>query len=177
MRKVYLIMAVTIIAAMVCTTCVSAREYKIGYVDLARVLDEYQRTKDLGQSFDTKGKAKEAERKKMVDEIRKLQDEQALLSEKGREEKQGVIDEKKKGLMEYDRKAAAELGKMRNDMIDELLKDIETVITDYAKETNYDYIQNMRMLLYGKEEFDLTNDIILRLNKMTAAPAAQGAKR
>lgn len=142
-----------------------AKEYKIGYVDLAKVFDEYQKTKEMSKAVEDKVKVKEAERKKLVDEVRKLKDEQALLSEKAKAEKQVVIDEKVKSLQEFDKKTQGELIKERNDAISGIMKDIEKVITDYSKEANYDFVLNSRALLYGTEQLDLTGEILKRLNK------------
>lgn len=142
-----------------------AKEYKIGYVDLARVFDEYKKTKDSEKTLEEKGKAKEAERKKLVDELKALKDEQALLSEKGKAEKQTVIDNKIKNLQDFDKTARDELMQARNDMLSGILKSIEDVVTDYAKQTGYDLVLNSRMLLYGGEQYDLTSEVLKRLNR------------
>ncbi|MBU0880857.1 MAG: OmpH family outer membrane protein [Candidatus Omnitrophica bacterium] len=142
-----------------------AKEYKIGYVDLAKVFDECKKTKASEKDLETKGKAKEAERATMVEELRKLKDEQALLSEKAKAEKQTIIDNKIKVLQEFDTKTRDDLVKERNDMLGLILKDIEKVVAEYSKAAGYDLILNSRMLLYGGTEYDLTNEILTRLNK------------
>ena len=129
------------------------------------MIDEYKKTKESEKILDEKGKAKVEERKKLVDEIRKLKDEQALLSEKAKAEKQTVIDEKVKRLQDFDRVSQEDFLKERNEKFAEILKDIEKVVTDYSKEQGYDIILNGRTLLYGAEEFDLTEEVIKRLNK------------
>jgi Skp family chaperone for outer membrane proteins len=55
--------------------------------------------------------------------------------------------------------------KERNDMLGNILKDIEKVVSEYSKANNYDIILNSRMLLYGKEDIDLTKEILGKLNK------------
>ncbi|MDP3804757.1 MAG: OmpH family outer membrane protein [Candidatus Omnitrophota bacterium] len=142
-----------------------AKEYKIGYVDLAKVFDEYKKTKESEKLLEEKGKAKEADRKKYVDELRKLKDEQSLLSEKAKAEKQKAIDDKIKTLQDFDRTVRDELMKERNDRLAVIMKDIENVVTAYAKETGYDLIANSRALLYGSEQYDLTKEVLSRLNK------------
>jgi len=142
-----------------------AKEYKIGYVDLAKVFDEYKKTKESEKSLEEKGKAKEADRKKMVDELKKLKDEQALSSEKAKAEKQKTVDDKIKVLQDFDKIARDELMKERNDRLAAIMKDIEDVVTAYAKETGYDLIVNSRALLYGSEQYDLTKEVLSRLNK------------
>jgi len=142
-----------------------AKELKIGYVDLAKVFDEYKKTKDSEKVLEEKGKSKEAERAKLVDEVKRLKDEQALLSEKAKAEKQGAIDTKIKALQDYDSKARNELIKDRNDMLGGIMKDIEKIVNDYAKASGYDVVLNSRMLLYGAEQYDLTAEVLSRLNK------------
>ncbi len=148
-----------------------AKEYKIGYIDPVKVLNEYSKTKESEKSFEEKRKSKEAERKKMTDEITKLKEEQALLSEKAKAEKQAVVDDKIKALQAFDRKAQGELMGEGNAMMSGIQKDIEKVVTDYAKETEYDLVLNSRVLMYGKEELDFTDEIIKRLNAGTASAA------
>ena len=143
----------------------SAKEYKMAYVDLAKVFDEYKKTKEAEKGLEDKGKAKEAERATMIDELKKLKDEQALLSDKAKAEKQAIIDGKIKILQEFDKKTRDELVKERNDSLGNILKDIEKVVSAYAKANGYDIVLNSRMLLYGAEQYDLTKEVLDRLNK------------
>lgn len=164
--------AVVVAAMFVCglfagaaVTAADAKEMKVAYVDLAKVFDEYKKTKEAEKNLADKAKVKEDSRKVMVDELRKMKDEQALLSEKAKADKQKAIDEKIKTLQDFDMKSRDELIKDRNDMLGGLLKDIEKLVTAYAKESGYDFVLNSRMLLYGAEQFDLTNEVLTRLNK------------
>jgi len=141
-----------------------AKEYKIGYVDLAKVSDEYAKTKDFEKTFETQVKGKDAERQKFVDEIRKLKDEQALLSDKAKAEKQAIIDGKITNLQEFDRRVRDELIKQRNQMLGEIQKDIDTVISAYSKEAGYDIVLIKQTVLFAGPELDLTVEVVKRLN-------------
>ncbi len=163
MKRIALAVAVIFAAGILIPQCLLAKELKVGYVDLAKVFDEYSKTKEADKALEEKGKAKEAERTKMIDAVRKLKDEQALLSDKAKAEKQLVIDEKVKELQAFDLMTREELVKQRNETIGGILKDIEKVVTDYSQAQGYDFILNSRMLLYGKEETDLTPEIMKKL--------------
>ncbi len=141
-----------------------AKEMKLAYVDLAKVFDEYSKTKESEKALEAKGKAAEAERSKMVEEAKKMKDEQALLSDKGKAEKQPAIDAKIKALQDYDTKTRGELVKERNDALGGIMKDIEKVVNDYAKANGYDLVLNSRMMLYGADQYDLTSQILAKLN-------------
>ena len=142
-----------------------AKELKVGYVDLAKVFDEYKNTKTAEKALEEKGKAKEVERKKLMDELKKLTDDQALLSEKAKAEKQSAIDAKKKAVQDFDAQARNDLTKERNDSLGVIMKDIEKVVNEYAKASGYDLVLNSRTLLYGGEEYDLTSAVLAKLNK------------
>jgi len=144
-----------------------AKEVKIGYVLMAKVFDEYYKTKDSEKVLSEKGTIKEAERKKMIDELKKMKDEQALLSDKAKAEKQVVIDSKMKILQDFDLKTRDELLKQRNDLLSGIMADITKIITDYAKAEDYDVVLNSdpRVMLYGAEGMDITATILAKLNK------------
>ena len=168
MRKIALVVvalfAVSLFGGLACDKA-RAKEYKLAYVDLAKVFDEYGKTKDAEKGLEEKGKVKEAERKKMVDELRKMKDEQALLSEKAKADKQVELDAKIKVLQEFDLKTRDELMKERNDKLAVLLKEIEVVINNLAKSKGYDMILNSRTLLFGAPEYDITAEVLTTLNK------------
>ncbi|MBI4432217.1 MAG: OmpH family outer membrane protein [Candidatus Omnitrophica bacterium] len=141
-----------------------AQETKIGYVDLARVFDEYLKTKDFDKSLEQKGSSKQAERDKMVNEVKKLRDEAELLSAKAKDEKQVAIDEKIKVLQDFDRNTRDALRKERDVMVRDILKEIEAVIQSYGKSQGYSFIFNDRVLVYKSESNDLTPQVIKTLN-------------
>ena len=169
MKRIVVVMTALFFAAglFVSPVCEKAfaKELKVAYVDLAKIFDEYKKTKDSEKVLEEKGKGKEDERAKLVAEVKKLKDEQSLLSEKAKTEKQGAIDTKIKALQEYDTKTRNDLMKDRNDMLGGIMKDIEKVVGDYAKANGYDIVLNSRMLLYGADQYDLTSEISARLNK------------
>ena len=137
---------------------------KIGSVDLARVFDGYQKTKELDKALESKGAAKQADRDKMVAEIKKLRDEAELLSAKAKDDKQIVIDEKIKALQDFDRVTRDALRKERDGMVRDILKEIEVVMQDFGKSQGYSYIFNDRVLVFKTDQSDLTTQVIKVLN-------------
>lgn len=141
-----------------------AEAEKLGYVDLAKVFDDYQKTKDFDKSLESKGAGKQAERDKMVAEVKKLRDEAELLAGKAKEDKQAGIDEKIKALQEFDRTTRDALRKERDTMVRDILKEIEAVIQDYGKTQGYTYIFNDRVLVFKNTAGDMTAQVIKALN-------------
>lgn len=138
---------------------------KMGYVDVAKVFDGYQKTKQNDARLQAEGKKKEEERDALVREVRRLKDEQALLAENAREKKQEAIDAKIRELQEFDAAARKQLGDQRNQMIREIFKDIDEVVQRFGEKKGYDMILNDRTLLYRNARFDLTAEITDELNR------------
>ncbi|MBN1872256.1 MAG: OmpH family outer membrane protein [Candidatus Omnitrophica bacterium] len=143
----------------------SAEDFKIGYINLGKTFDEYKKTQTYEKKLGSKGDNKEKEREKLVQDIRGLKEEMVLLSEKGKEEKQTLVDEKIKTLQDFDRDTRDELRQERDDMIREILEEINKIIQDYGKKNGYTVILNDRVVIYGNEAIDITQDIIDILNK------------
>ena len=142
-----------------------AHAEKIAYVDVAKIFDGYQKTKDNDAKLQTAGKKKEEERDALVHEVRRLKDEQALLAENAREKKQEAIDVKVRELQEFDQAARRELGNQRNETVKEIFKDVDDVVQRYGERKGYDLILNDRVLLYRSPRFDVSRDILEELNR------------
>ncbi len=141
-----------------------AAETKMGYVDLAHVFDNYNKTKEQDKTLEQQSKQKKEERQRLVNQIRKMKDEIDILSKDAKEKKQNEVDEKIRQLQEYDQQTKVSLGQQRDKMLREILKEIEGVIEKYAKDNGYTMILNNRVLLYGQKQDDLTDEILKILN-------------
>lgn len=137
---------------------------KIGFVDLARVFDEYNKTKEFDKQLEGKGAGKQGDRDKMVADIKKMRDEAELLSAKAKDDKQALIDDKIKALQDFDRTTRDGLRKERDGMVRDILKEIEVIIQDFGKAQGYSFIFNDRVLVYKSEGNDLTAQVIKVLN-------------
>ena len=145
--------------------CQQKNTDKLGYIDLLKVFDGYSKTKEFEENLGRKEKEKSGERRKIVDEIRRLKDELELLTDKVKRDKQNLIDEKIKKLQNFDIATRDELTKQRDDMLRDILKEIDGVVSEYAKKEEYLFIFNSRFLIYGDETIDITDEIIKLLNK------------
>jgi outer membrane protein len=162
MRKILLFIFIGIFLFSGLTFAQSAG--KIGFVDLSRAFDEYNKTKDFDKELEKKGDIKQVDREKLVKEIRNMRDEMELMNEKARETKEKDIEAKIKTLQEFDQDTKTVLTKERDDMVKDILKEMNSVIQEYGKNQGYSIILNDRVLLYGDPAEDLTDKIIKILN-------------
>lgn len=142
---------------------------KSAYVDVAKVFDEYQKTKDNDQTLQSEGKKKEMERDTLVHEIRQMKDELALLRDEAKAKKQQAMDAKIKTLQDFDQSARQELGEKRNEVVREIFKDIDDAVQRYGQRKGLDLIFNERALVYHNAQNDITKEIIDEINKDYAA--------
>lgn len=142
---------------------------KLGYVDLGRLFDEYNKTKDYDKVLEEKQKAYESEREKKVNEVKQLQDKIDMLSEKDKEAKKKELEDKIKALQDFDRDKTQDLRRERDEKMKEILKDIERAISEYAKKENYTLVFNDRVLVYQDKSLDLTDKVLEILQKMYPA--------
>jgi outer membrane protein len=138
---------------------------KLGYVDLRRAFYEYEKTKTLEQQLNEETETRGTERTKMIDKITKLRDAAELLSGKAKTDKQAEIDEELSKLQELDRDTRQSLLNKKNDMFRAVIEDIQKVVEEIGEKGGYDYILDSRNIMYAKPDFDLTNEVIKKLNK------------
>lgn len=136
----------------------------IAYVDLATVFDGYEKTKDYDVTLEQAQKEKQEEIDSKVESIKEMQDKLDLLNEEEKQSKQEEIYELTRDLQEFQRTAETDLTEQRNERLKEVLQDIQDVVEEIAKQKNYDYILNDRVLLYGKETLDISQDVLKQLN-------------
>jgi len=136
---------------------------KIGFVDLQKVFQEYEKTKTLGKKLS----ASREETKKRLDEIREelkeLREEinNPALSEEARKKKGQELQAK-----EQERKVLLEnLQSTQQRYTEELLGDIQKKVVEIGIKEGFTLILEKGVLLYGNPEFDLTEKIIKELNK------------
>jgi outer membrane protein len=155
----------TLMLLAVALTCGTAfAEAKIGFINISQVFDSYEKTKQFDADLQKDSESKRAQREVLVNTIKKLRDEVELMAPEAREDKQRQMDQKVQELQAFDRDARLALRKKRDDMIRDILKEIDDVIQAYGKEKGYDYIYNDRVLVFKKDQSDLSKEIIDRLN-------------
>ncbi len=155
----------TLMLLAVALTCGTAfAEAKIGFINISQVFDSYEKTKQFDADLQKDSESKRAQREVLVNTIKKLRDEVELMAPEAREDKQRQMDQKVQELQAFDRDARLALRKKRDDMIRDILKEIDDVIQAYGKEKGYDYIYNDRVLVFKKDQSDISKEIIDRLN-------------
>ncbi len=158
------ILGLMVILGVALTTAAFAKDMKIAYVDLSRLFDNYQKTKEYDAVLQKEGEGFQKERDGMINKIRDAQGKLALLKEDEKQKLQADIDKQKGDLIEYDKQKRGELAKKRDEKVREILLEIEKIVSDLAKKEGYDYILNDRVLIYGDQTQNITDKVLKSLN-------------
>ena len=176
-------------AALALPAASYAQGLKIGTVDMNRAFKEYNRTKDSEKKIN---EAKDAAKKeyddraenykKALDEINKLNqqlDSPALSADKKtsmakeRDDKIANIKNMEREINEFRQTRERQLQEQAMRMRENIVKEITDVIMERVKSANYDLVldktgpsmNGVNIVLYAKESYDFTTDIITALNK------------
>jgi outer membrane protein len=167
---------------MVCLSVNTARAdlvVKVGYVDLERIFNEYEETKELEAKLKMENEADGemlSERRQMIEkEIDKLREEletQALmLSESAKEKKQAEIERRIEELDEFsvyiERRSIDREAKYTDVILKDLDLRLPSIIESVAEKEGYRFVFDRRSLFYvtPEKEFDLTGRVLAQLNE------------
>ena len=137
---------------------------KIGYVNLSRVFDGYQRTKDSESQLERKGTQKQAELESQVNDLKKMREGLDLLSDAVRNSKAKELEAKSDEFQNLKTKSQRELLRERNETARVIIDDIEHAVTEFAKANGFSMILDQRSLLYGVDGDDVSDAVLKMLN-------------
>jgi len=163
--KMLRILTISIFLLCAMNTGITAAEQgKIGYVDLSRLFDEYHKTKDYDKQLELKHGELEKVGKEKIEKIKESENKLALLKEDQKDILKEEINILRNDAEDFVRQEQSSLTKERNEKIREILLEIEKIVSEFAEKENYDIILNDRVLIYGNEAKNLTEDILTILN-------------
>jgi len=150
----------------------NSEEFKMGYVDSQKVLDESLSGKQVKDALNEYVQS----RQKIVDieesELRKFQEDiskqSAILSPEARQEKEETFQKK---FMEYQKKVGElqkEIQARRTEKLEEFNVELDKIVKSIGEKEGFSIILNnleVNIVLYAKPSFNLTDRIISELDK------------
>ncbi|HEY1770877.1 MAG TPA: OmpH family outer membrane protein [Chthoniobacterales bacterium] len=197
MKKLTLL---AVLAAFALPGAAFAQTLKIGTIDMNRAFKEYNKTKDAEAKInDAKNAAKKEyddradAYKKALDEINKLNQQleaPALSADaktqkaKDRDEKIASIKNMEREINEFRQTREKQLQEQAVRMRDGIVKEITDVVMTRVKADNMDLVfdksgvslNGVPMVMYSRDSYDFTNDVIAQLNKPSASASPAKAK-
>lgn len=176
---IILLFCLSFIVGLSVNTAKAALDVKIGYVNLERIFQEYEKTRELETRLKLENEADQkmlSERRQLIEkEIDKLKEELEMqgliLSESAKQEKQAEIERRVEELDEFGRYIEQRNKEREAEYTDGILKDLQLklplIIKSIAEKEGYRFIFDLRSLFYvtPEKEFDLTDKVIAQLNE------------
>lgn len=185
---IILLFCLSFIVGLSVNTARAALDVKIGYVNLERIFQEYEKTRELETRLKLENEADQkvlSERRQLIEkEIDKLKEELEMqgliLSESAKQEKQAEIERRVEELDEFGRYIEQRNKEREAEYTDGILKDLQLklplIIKSIAEKEGYRFIFDLRSLFYvtPEKEFDLTDKVIAQLNEEYKADTESG---
>ena len=155
---------VFVLAVVFISSTVHAKDLKIAYVDLGRIFDSYQKTKDYDVVLQKEGDDFQKQRDEMVNKLKDMQGKMALMKDDEKKKMTDGFDKEKNNLIDFDKNKRSELTQKRNDKVKEILQEIQKIVEGIATKEGYTYVLNDRVMVYGDKEFNLSDMVLKALN-------------
>src|SRR5438874_10996420 len=183
------LLSIALASALVFPAAAFAQAFKIGTVDMQRAFKEYSKTKDAEVKINEAKNAAKKEYddraesyKKALDEINNLnkQLESAATSAdaktklaKDRDDKITNIKNMEREINEFRQTRERQLQEQALRMREGIVKEITDVVMDKVKTSSLDLVfdksgmslNGVPLVMYSRDNFDFTNDVITVLNK------------
>lgn len=161
----------TVFAALILVVIASAN-LKIGYINSDDILAKYQGTQSAQNELQTLKLKWEQEANTMQQKLLEMQ--------KNYESQKSMLSADKRAAMEKEMQdeyikyqtylqqkfgQTGELAQKQAQLLQPILEKVNTIIGGIAEKNNYDFIFDSRAgMLYGKKEYDMTDEILKELN-------------
>ena len=147
---------------------------KIGFVDSQKILSTYPAAQDANKKLEEENTQWASELQKLDNELKVKEDElevqSLILSDAKRKEKQDEIKLLKENILKFQNQKWGESGeyfKRQEELLRPVFDRIHQVIAAIADDDGYDFILDTVQgnILYSKEKFDLTDEVLRELEK------------
>ena len=197
MKKFFFVIITVAVSFAAIAQNTAGGQTKVGLIDLRKVFDNYYKTRLADANLKDEAGDLEKERKDMVDQLKKGEDEwkklldkandQAVSADERDKSKQAAekklldLREKEETLKEFERSARAKLGEKHRRKRDAILDEIGNgaLINTHAKAKGYsivvdtaaESVNSTPVVLYTNGENDMTDSLLNELNA-SAPPSA-----
>jgi outer membrane protein len=172
MRTVKLAVALSVVISLVACVKGQAKDYKIGYIDVPRILAEYEGYKEARKDLDRTRSDREEEFGKRATALKKMaqeiQEGAKLLSEPKRREKEQDYMKKAQELEEWRVSQNKDLQDREEGLIKRLEADVRKALEMIGAKGKFSFVVRGDLMLYvDKSSEDLTDQVLDSLRKQS----------
>lgn len=146
--------------------------FKTAFIDTEKLMKEYQEFKDFEAKFKTMSDRMrnelDSDAKKFQNDVLDLQKNAQSKGMEWAQKRQAELERRQQTLAEKEQNFMKKFQDESAVERDSMVSRMKNFIKDYGKENGYDYIYgtgDAASVLYGKEEYDLTTEVLNLLHK------------
>lgn len=166
-----------IAALLLGTTSALAEDFKLGFVDMQRALNETDDGKKakaaLKKVFDQKQKELDEQQAALKKDIEDLDKKRTLLPADQVREKEGELQQRMQKVQQTYLRHQQDLSSKEQEATAKIYERMNKIIQKIASSENFSMIVDKSALVFAKPHLDLTNELIRRYN---AGEGAEGGK-
>lgn len=156
--------ALVLVAGLVMSVSVAAKEMKIGFVDVQAVASKLPQAATMQQTlraeFSSRMEAVDKLEKDITFNIEKLRRDGPTMSEKQQQELSATVNSQREKYEQLARPLQEELRDRQTEERNKILSLIQTAIDEVAARDKYDLILNSGAAVYSKPEYDVSEAVI-----------------
>ena len=161
------------IVAVLMISLISCTQTKIAYVDVEELMKEYKGTKDSEEVMKVKSDKLKSELDSLAAnwqaKARAYQQKAQRMSAKNRAEREQVLMQEQQAIGQRQQMIQQQVQKEGQESLKTLYKEINDFVENYAKENGYNFVLGTTgdngTVMYGEEKADITDDVLVKLNK------------
>lgn len=150
----------------------SCNQVKIAHVDVEEILKEYKGSKKAEEEMKVQSEKMSAELDQLANnfqqKVQEYQKNSKSLSENTKKQKEQELMQEQQQIQQRQQMAQQLVQAEGQKKIDIINEDIESFLTDYAKQKGLTYIlgtsQQTKSVMYGEKSLDITEEVISALN-------------
>lgn len=177
MKKTVVLFALAIAFISCNKTPTEIKEFKTAYVDTSKLMDESTEAKDIGAKYKEKSKVMgnqlEAEVARFKSEAANFKQNAQKNGQAWAQQKGAELSQREQQLNYAQQAMLQQLQQESGAEIDSLVSSYRKMLKEYGKEKGYDYIYGSGdaapSILYAKDSYDITKEIIKMVNDKYAA--------
>ncbi|MBC8313752.1 MAG: OmpH family outer membrane protein [Candidatus Cloacimonetes bacterium] len=170
MKKILTIISFLLLAISV----LNAADLKVVFVNVDKIYNQLSERAEAEQQFNQEVGAMKIELQNKEQELINLKEEYdnlpPIVSEDRKEEKGALLEKKQREYYEFANQMQAKATQRQMELLQPINEKIIGAIQEISIENDYDIVLNSiqnEIVLYGKDEFDITDIVIEKLNKAT----------
>ena len=146
-----------------------AQAQKFGYVNSDAILASMPRVKQAEADLEALQKQLQKKGQSMVEQLQQdyvaIQQkiERGELSPKQQEEEVKKLEDRQSEIGKFEQEMISQVQNKRQELLNPILEEVNTAISDVGKEGGYQFIFDSSVLLFAEDSQDLTKDVLAKL--------------